>query len=477
VCANVSLPANITLMGDAIIKLKALPSLDFSPIFTLSGSNVLVQWLTFDGNRSNQPADGFSDSWAGGGNGQGKSNRAAFFSTSTATGLIIENCEFLQFYAGSIALRNWSRVTVSNCYFHDSNFEGVVYNLGNSSSAQDMKVFGCTFRNIASGDGSVNANCIIATLTDGAIVENNDAASFERTIAKLETCSNANIKGNKISNNTIAGYPCVQAAAGGTNIAISNNIFSDVKMGILVETGSFSNVSITGNVMKDIASASGTPDGIRVSSATDVVISNNIINEIQRNGIYTTDCVNLSITGNSIYDSTGTRSFPAMRIQLTSGVNGRVYSICNNICNGKQDVNDGIISFDGPGTFESISICGNSLRGRSAANARGLWSATSAVFTNGIVSNNILAPDCKIEMYPAAGSMLQVINNMAPEVVYPTGAFARIVGTGSSPPASGTYYVGDVLLHSAPAASGNIGWVCTTQGSPGTWKTFGAIAA
>jgi hypothetical protein len=29
----------------------------------------------------------------------------------------------------------------------------------------------------------------------------------------------------------------------------------------------------------------------------------------------------------------------------------------------------------------------------------------------------------------------------------------------------------------APAAAGNIGWVCTTAETPGTWKTFGVIAA
>lgn len=166
-----------------------------------------------------------------------------------------------------------------------------------------------------------------------------------------------------------------------------------------------------------------------------------------------------------------------MLIALSTGVNGRVYNISNNVLNGKQDANQGIISLDGPGTYEAISICGNSLKGRSAANSRGFWSNSSAVFTNGIISNNVLASDCKIEMYPAAGSMLQAINNMAPQVVSPAGAFARIVGVGSAAPVAGTYYVGDILLHSAPAASGNIGWVCTTQGTPGTWKTFGAIAA
>lgn len=51
------------------------------------------------------------------------------------------------------------------------------------------------------------------------------------------------------------------------------------------------------------------------------------------------------------------------------------------------------------------------------------------------------------------------------------------VGWSSSVPASGTYKVGDIIFNSAPAASGFIGWVCVTAGTPGTWKTFGSISA
>lgn len=48
--------------------------------------------------------------------------------------------------------------------------------------------------------------------------------------------------------------------------------------------------------------------------------------------------------------------------------------------------------------------------------------------------------------------------------------------TGTAAPASGTFAVGDVVWNTAPAAGGTMGWVCTTAGTPGTWKTFGAIA-
>jgi hypothetical protein len=48
---------------------------------------------------------------------------------------------------------------------------------------------------------------------------------------------------------------------------------------------------------------------------------------------------------------------------------------------------------------------------------------------------------------------------------------------GTAAPTTGTWAIGDQILNTAPAASGNIGWVCVTAGTPGTWKTFGSISA
>lgn len=47
----------------------------------------------------------------------------------------------------------------------------------------------------------------------------------------------------------------------------------------------------------------------------------------------------------------------------------------------------------------------------------------------------------------------------------------------AAPSASDGYFaVGDIRYNSAPTSGGSIGWVCTTAGIPGTWKTFGTIA-
>lgn len=46
---------------------------------------------------------------------------------------------------------------------------------------------------------------------------------------------------------------------------------------------------------------------------------------------------------------------------------------------------------------------------------------------------------------------------------------------GSAAPSADQWYVGDVVDNSAPAAAGYSGWVCTTAGTPGTWKGYGLI--
>lgn len=43
-------------------------------------------------------------------------------------------------------------------------------------------------------------------------------------------------------------------------------------------------------------------------------------------------------------------------------------------------------------------------------------------------------------------------------------------------PISGVYKVGDTVWNSNPKPGGYMGWVCVREGTPGEWKTFGAIS-
>ena len=53
----------------------------------------------------------------------------------------------------------------------------------------------------------------------------------------------------------------------------------------------------------------------------------------------------------------------------------------------------------------------------------------------------------------------------------------RFLGFADAAPTTGAWAVGDKLFNMAPTAGGSEGWVCVTAGTPGTWKTFGAISA
>ena len=53
----------------------------------------------------------------------------------------------------------------------------------------------------------------------------------------------------------------------------------------------------------------------------------------------------------------------------------------------------------------------------------------------------------------------------------------QIKMSGSAAPTTGIFFVGEQLVYDTPTAGGFSGVVCTTTGTPGTWKTFGAISA
>jgi hypothetical protein len=49
--------------------------------------------------------------------------------------------------------------------------------------------------------------------------------------------------------------------------------------------------------------------------------------------------------------------------------------------------------------------------------------------------------------------------------------------TGTEAPTSGTWLRGDVVWNTAPTSGGTLGWICTTAGTPGTWKVMGGTIA
>jgi hypothetical protein len=73
-----------------------------------------------------------------------------------------------------------------------------------------------------------------------------------------------------------------------------------------------------------------------------------------------------------------------------------------------------------------------------------------------------------VDMFYQGGTSPKLIDNVI------SSNNARII-TGSSFPITGTWAVGDVAYNTSPSIGANVGWICTTAGTPGTWTQFGII--
>lgn len=128
----------------------------------------------------------------------------------------------------------------------------------------------------------------------------------------------------------------------------------------------------------------------------------------------------------------------------------------------------------------AVSVSGNVLRRGSLASA-GLYINSYGYYNIGfsetysgsgafvhMASNDFtLAQDEPIKTYTGTAIVLYYTE--------PTGD--RVFKGFSSAPMSGTWQQGDKVLIASPTAGGYIGYVCTTAGTPGTWKGYGAIQA
>ena len=66
------------------------------------------------------------------------------------------------------------------------------------------------------------------------------------------------------------------------------------------------------------------------------------------------------------------------------------------------------------------------------------------------------------------------------DVIFKTGSTVsswRRTTYGTAIPNSGYWRNGEICINTSPSAGGYVGWVCVTDGEPGTWKGFGEIEA
>ena len=140
----------------------------------------------------------------------------------------------------------------------------------------------------------------------------------------------------------------------------------------------------------------------------------------------------------------------------------------------------GLSSADGEGILLEDASTGHSIRGNKFSGLERtvqLYSASAVNFTNVSFENNDVSEDigaADSEWLSLAGTATRGTgcvwrNNY-------TGTAMRSVSQGTSTaPATGTWLRGDIAWVNDPAEAGHAGWICTTGGTPGTWRKFGHI--
>lgn len=304
-------------------------------------------------------------------------------------------------------------------------------------------------------------------------------------------CVGSGLGGTKVCQNTVRNA-CVETTSatngpGGITIAdvplnaaqviVSDNTVEAMTQGdgILI-VSSPGGARVTGNVVimpsSNDGSGPGGPSlmgiGVRVWNSHDTaVVGNRVYNAGDGDGIlvYATDSSydRNSVIGNTVRAAVGS----PIRVDRTSTHTHTDLTITGNIV--RSDDAGPAITLAGS---DRVAIVGNSGTANTGAalafsattGARVSCNSINANGTNGVTTSGT----CTGSNYDSS--------NKIPGNVSNGGTGFRIEQIGATP-AAGTYVAGDTVWHTAPAAGTSPGAICTTGGSPGTWKAMANIAA
>lgn len=348
----------------------------------------------------------------------------------------ILNCEFKNGYGSHLRLNGSDNILIENSYFHD--ISGATGNMGNAiycHPATNLLINNCKCNNLMEdflyldGDDTHIVKNVIVKNCYLKNTSHNNPSIVSNCIGINGYCDNVTVASCILTNNG-AGIRC-QARSGFTpsNIFIYDNRISDnIQNGI--------NITADDAFIHDNIIYNNPQDGCYILSSTNINFNSNIVHNSGRYGVWFRGCDYVSINDNRIYDNStagllmgSSEDYP---INYATVTNNEVYKTED----GTQATGIQIIHGDDVKVLSCHSY-------NNVVN----YDINKATTTNFISQFNPIYGKDDIRSF-----------------MYSNGV-----------PLSGTYRVGDVVLFTNPTAGGNIGAVCTTAGTPGTWKTFGDI--
>lgn len=245
----------------------------------------------------------------------------------------------------------------------------------------------------------------------------------------------------------------------GRYIIADNIVDASVYRGIEVSdsNGTPESIIIANNIIKSPADIA-----IYVIGCKGFAIAGNIIKSAGGQGIAMASCLGMGRIDNNTIDTTAGTGIQALGEQLTLDVQVHGNIITASTASGISIEDVRYLSLQG-NTVKDVVASGSNQRGYRVGGATGTGV--------GQIKNNVA-------LGTYATAEFSVISAGFTTAIYERGnSWNYRESYLAAAPTTGTWSRGDVAWNTAPAAAGNMGWVCTTAGTPGTWKTFGAISA
>lgn len=309
---------------------------------------------------------------------------------------------------------------------------------------------------------------------------------------------------NGLDETSLAGGIFIQG--GGVETLVANNAVFDFRgtaafdVGCIVVNHNIEGVVATATLTGNVCDTS-TADGIVLKSrSAGLRVFDNMTSGIARYDLYEVPGAGSAFGGHRVERNSFTRSnadFPSVKISASTST--QTTWLLDNVITGvdgeENDAdNTGILIEGGIGT-KPVIASGNEIRNfyQGILNAGYITGRYESLlrFDNNlfagchdaiVLSGTSTAPCMVVE----GNRFLSVVNPLSgagglggASVGYPGRRDnGRLVLLGlNAAPGVGTWAVGDRAEFTTPGAGGNIGAVCTGAGNPGTWKTYGAIAA
>lgn len=519
VSAKLVLKSNVSLSGNNATITYTVPYEDDQGFLTdnnVAIENVTVSGLVFDGNGT-WTSTPFANPY-GGGNSVGFTNgqRGIRLDNASTKNIVVKNNVFTGleqgFYSGActnVIITDNIFETIGTAAINTScQFSTIANNvirgvLGNQTNAGVTSIAASQFADgiyfYGAKNVSVTGNIIENCIRIGVVLEGDG----------VTLCSNISISGNSLKNfNSCRGtefnaaiwseggktdYTCsatgnvcdnTSAVAGtnnsygilGTRLTMTGNTITAFDLGITSkELRAFSNTIQN-------CGQSGIQLGGQLAGQTSALIGNHISNNGACGILIPQSRGTIYINGNTIVDNGQTTANP----QNYSGIAiERYYNDQKVIIAGNTFISS---ADEGDTTGQLRAITG--VAGGDFTRTTDWITNNQFIYTGTFTTpypDNLKVEPCSFGYDNTAGTIFKYTlmpvqgNNLDGKMRQPFGdgdsdGYPYLVGYATAIPVSGTYRQGDYILNSLQTSGQPFGWVCTTEGTPGTWKIISTVS-